>query len=274
MSNYSGGNAMNDRQDLLNTWTEIAQYLDRGVRTVQRWETELGLPVHRPQGKERCAVSAIRAEIDEWLRACPVSAREGIPGDDGAAADNATRHPPSAGNAETQASDQILEARRLRAELQSLRRELRKVTGCVVDACQKLRPAKTHGALAAAIPHTVLVVDDNEIQSYGMAKTLRLAGFAVNSVFSGSSALAMMKESKPDAVVLDVNMPEMNGFEVCSRIREDPQNRDVPVIFYTSASAGNKAYAESLGATAFLTYPMNPEHLTNVLSTSIARNGR
>src|SRR5947209_10613870 len=62
--------------DLLNSWKEIAAYLNRGVRTVQRWEVELGLPVRRPRAKNRSAVIAMRSEIDEWLKACPVTERE------------------------------------------------------------------------------------------------------------------------------------------------------------------------------------------------------
>ncbi len=63
-------------EDVLNSWKEIACYLNRGVRTVQRWEAELGLPVRRPRGRSRSAVIAIRSDIDKWLRACPVSAGE------------------------------------------------------------------------------------------------------------------------------------------------------------------------------------------------------
>ena len=61
------------QDELLNSWKEIALYLNRGVRTVQRWETELGLPVRRPRGKNRSAVIAIRSELDEWIKACPVT---------------------------------------------------------------------------------------------------------------------------------------------------------------------------------------------------------
>ncbi len=53
---------------VLNSWKEIARYLGRGVRTVQRWETEAGLPVHRPRGYARSAVLAMSDEIDLWLR--------------------------------------------------------------------------------------------------------------------------------------------------------------------------------------------------------------
>jgi len=54
--------------DLLNSWKEIAAYLNRGVRTVQRWEADLGLPARRPQGRGRSAVIAMRSEIDAWLK--------------------------------------------------------------------------------------------------------------------------------------------------------------------------------------------------------------
>ena len=61
------------QDDLLNSWKEIAVYLNRGVRTVQRWETDLGLPVRRPRGTNRSAVIAMRSEIDDWLKKCPAN---------------------------------------------------------------------------------------------------------------------------------------------------------------------------------------------------------
>jgi len=56
---------------ILNSWKEVAQYLGRGIRTAQRWERDLGLPVRRPRGKSRSAVIAFRKEIDVWLIDCP-----------------------------------------------------------------------------------------------------------------------------------------------------------------------------------------------------------
>jgi hypothetical protein len=53
--------------EVLNSWKEVAVYLGRGVRTVQRWELELGLPVRRPRGKSRSAVIALKPELDQWL---------------------------------------------------------------------------------------------------------------------------------------------------------------------------------------------------------------
>ena len=57
---------------ILNSWKEIAGYLGRGVRTVQRWEAQLGLPVHRPPGKDHSAVLAFSSELDQWLDSRPV----------------------------------------------------------------------------------------------------------------------------------------------------------------------------------------------------------
>jgi predicted DNA-binding transcriptional regulator AlpA len=57
--------------EILNSWKEIASYLGRGVRTAQRWERELRLPVRRPRGRRRSAVIAVRKEIDAWLSSCP-----------------------------------------------------------------------------------------------------------------------------------------------------------------------------------------------------------
>jgi hypothetical protein len=56
----------------LSSWKEIAQYFNRGVRTVQRWEAELGMPVHRPHGGSRTAVMAIREELDTWMASRPI----------------------------------------------------------------------------------------------------------------------------------------------------------------------------------------------------------
>ncbi len=56
---------------ILNSWKEISSYVGRGVRTVQRWEQELGMPIRRPRKKPRSAVIAMSEEIDLWLRSAP-----------------------------------------------------------------------------------------------------------------------------------------------------------------------------------------------------------
>jgi predicted DNA-binding transcriptional regulator AlpA len=63
---------MYDR-DFLNSWKEVARYVGRSERTIQRWERDLGFPVHRPAGKLRSSVIALAAEIDEWIKATPTA---------------------------------------------------------------------------------------------------------------------------------------------------------------------------------------------------------
>jgi hypothetical protein len=61
---------------IFNSWKEIAQYMGRAVRTLQRWEHDLGLPVHRPKGKDRSAVLAFAEELDTWLHRTPLRGHE------------------------------------------------------------------------------------------------------------------------------------------------------------------------------------------------------
>jgi predicted DNA-binding transcriptional regulator AlpA len=67
-----------DKHDILNSWKEIAVYMGRAVRTVQRWEKECQLPVHRPHGRKRDSVFALQSEIDRWLQKCPAGESCGI----------------------------------------------------------------------------------------------------------------------------------------------------------------------------------------------------
>lgn len=62
-----------DRRPVLNSWKEIADFVGRGVRTLQRWEKELGFPVRRPRGKTRSPVIAVPAELEAWLRSTPAA---------------------------------------------------------------------------------------------------------------------------------------------------------------------------------------------------------
>jgi hypothetical protein len=70
-------------RQILNGWKEISSYINRSVRTVQRWEARLGLPVYRPALKDRSAVVAFSDELDRWIsRASPDAGEEGAVGND------------------------------------------------------------------------------------------------------------------------------------------------------------------------------------------------
>jgi len=68
---------MSTQSEVLNSWKEISNYIGRGIRTVQRWEKDFGLPVRRPSGHLKGSVFALRHEIDEWVTKC--GARDGNP---------------------------------------------------------------------------------------------------------------------------------------------------------------------------------------------------
>jgi hypothetical protein len=101
--------------EILNSWKEIAAYLDRGVRTVQRWEAELRLPVRRPSGRGRSAVIAMRSEIDLWLRSCPLEKRQKHAVADG---------PPVPADSVLFCRELLSASRRLRADVFRSRHEL------------------------------------------------------------------------------------------------------------------------------------------------------
>ena len=73
------GRGKTTRVEILSGWKEIANYLGKGVRTVQRYERELGLPVRRPVGHVGSSVIATKAELDGWIAAIPIREAYGIP---------------------------------------------------------------------------------------------------------------------------------------------------------------------------------------------------
>lgn len=122
---------------ILNSWKEIAHYLNRGVRTVQRWESELALPVRRPRGKRRSAVIAMRWEIDKWLIRCPQDAIEhDVKEPDPARSMNSPDERSMRAVRKPGFANLISNSRALREDIDRSRRELQDVVVRVVDTIQ------------------------------------------------------------------------------------------------------------------------------------------
>jgi CheY-like chemotaxis protein len=119
--------------------------------------------------------------------------------------------------------------------------------------------------------YRVLAVDDNEIHCYSLRKLLTAAGFDVAHAHSGGEALRMFETHHPDAVLLDVGLQDMNGYEVCSAIRADTQNNAVAIIFHSASGHGSASSDSSEAGDAFLTYPVDSEHLISVIRGCIQR---
>jgi predicted DNA-binding transcriptional regulator AlpA len=104
---------------ILNSWKEIAHYLDRGVRTVQRWEKDLAFPVRRPRGKSGRVVIALRSDIDNWLSSRPLAKADFPRIAQQSDLEDVEPPPPL--------SDLVQESRLLRARISHSRGELREV---------------------------------------------------------------------------------------------------------------------------------------------------
>lgn len=112
----------------------------------------------------------------------------------------------------------------------------------------------------------ILVVDDNEQNLELLQAYLEDLECKTVSAMDGIIALELIKEAKPDLVLLDVMMPKMSGFEVCRRIKNNPETADLPVIMVTALNElGDIERAIESGTDDFLSKPVNKlELLTRV----------
>ena len=116
----------------------------------------------------------------------------------------------------------------------------------------------------------ILVVDDDE-NILSLERTiLEQKGFDVTSAGGGVEALKLLGEKTFDLVLLDVMMPEVDGFTVCRKIKEDPRLKDVPVIFLT-AKGGGEALAEGFesGAIMYINKPFTANKLLTIVNTML-----
>src|SRR5665213_3046277 len=104
----------------------------------------------------------------------------------------------------------------------------------------------------------ILVVDDNPAALYATGRVLRSAGYEVVQASTGTAALALAPGAA--MVVLDINLPDIDGFEVCRRLRADPATRHVPVLHLSATFIQHADFAIGLeaGADSYLTRPVEP----------------
>lgn len=120
------------------------------------------------------------------------------------------------------------------------------------------------------MPKRILVVDDDE-NILNLEKTiLEQKGFDVTSAAGGAQALTILAEQTFDLILLDVMMPEVDGFTVCRKIKEDARLKDIPVIFLT-AKGGGEALAEGFesGAVMYINKPFTANKLLTIVNTML-----
>ncbi|BAY42717.1 multi-sensor hybrid histidine kinase [Scytonema sp. HK-05] len=110
---------------------------------------------------------------------------------------------------------------------------------------------------------TILHVDDNETNRYVVARVLRSAGFAVMEATTGEAGLQAIAQAEPGLVILDVQLPDTNGFEVCRQIKSNSATANLPVLHLSAHFTESRDKAQGLdsGADAYLAQPVEPIEL-------------
>jgi PAS domain S-box-containing protein len=113
---------------------------------------------------------------------------------------------------------------------------------------------------APLIRQRILVVDDNDAGRYATSRLLRQAGYEVVEAASGKDALRQASSERPDLVLLDVRLPDINGLEVCGRIKAAPETSSTPVLQMSASvvDATSRAAALNGGADAYISTPVEP----------------
>jgi signal transduction histidine kinase/DNA-binding response OmpR family regulator len=118
----------------------------------------------------------------------------------------------------------------------------------------------------------ILVIDDDQTVCEVMARYLEREGFVVRTATGGRQGLQLARELHPAAITLDINMPDLDGWTVLAALKGDPQLADIPVVLVTIEDNRSRGY--SLGATEYMTKPIDRERLVSLLqdiSSPVAR---
>lgn len=119
----------------------------------------------------------------------------------------------------------------------------------------------------------ILAVDDTPASLKLLTDLLKAEGYEVRSAINGELALHAAASNPPELVLLDIRMPEMNGFEVCRRLKAQPETRDVPVIFVSAVTeTDEKVQGFELGAVDFVTKPYQRDELLARVRTHLELN--
>lgn len=112
--------------------------------------------------------------------------------------------------------------------------------------------------------HRILLIEDNQFNREIASLSLKKAGFVVIEAENGREGLEALQAERPDLVVLDLSLPDISGWDIIKKIREDESSPPVPVIVLTAhAMVGDREKAIRMGCSSYLTKPCLPEKLVD-----------
>lgn len=107
---------------------------------------------------------------------------------------------------------------------------------------------------------SVLIIEDNEQNIYLATFLLKNSGYQVIQARSGEEGLVLSQKTQPDLILLDIQLPEMDGYEVVRRLKNQPTTAQIPVVAVTSyAMAGDRETALAAGCQGYVEKPIDPE---------------
>ncbi|MDH5633878.1 MAG: response regulator [Gammaproteobacteria bacterium] len=114
----------------------------------------------------------------------------------------------------------------------------------------------------------VLVVDDSSTDLHKLEGIVSKAGYTTFSASNGTDAIEMAKVKKPDAILLDIIMNDMNGFQVCRALTTGEETKGIPVVLVSSKKEKtDRVWAEEQGASGYITKPYTEEQILEQLSS-------
>jgi CheY-like chemotaxis protein len=119
---------------------------------------------------------------------------------------------------------------------------------------------------------TVVCVEDDFLFSEFLSLMLERDGFKVVSVGTGKDAISTLEDLQPDLVILDLMLPDLHGWQIIEKMREQPALRDIPIIVVTALSSdADRTFAEDIaGVHAYLTKPVAPGDIRRAVATALS----
>ena len=135
------------------------------------------------------------------------------------------------------------------------------------DPQEPSRTAVESSSAVAAAPPLIVVTDDDVAGRYALVHPLRQAGFRVEEAGTGAATLRLVADIRPDAVVLDINLPDMDGRDLCRQLKDSPDTAAIPVVQVSATYRSDADWAAALnrGADVFLQQPVPPPVLIETL---------